>query len=368
MKRSTPLLPPDRGLPIAGVLLHVDRAEAFVAAILGHRQPVDRLRIRYLAYQPGVALAVQYQVIWSGGAFDAAVTADDRGVHAFRYPYDPALAPLADLPAALASLGLPDGPAERLSWVPGQRAALRCGGTVLKLYASTTEAAGAVRALRHVGGAVPTGSLVAADETRGLVAQARVEGRPLQPADVAVQAQAAGALVRHLHDRVPVDGLPLAGPDELLAQSTAPVALAGFARPALAPRLAAVAERLAATRPGPGHLVATHGDFNLGQLLETRNGLAVIDLDTLSAAAPAFDLAAYATNTVSGRPGDETRAAEALAQVVRGYGDDPGDLGWYVAATLLRRVDRAIRRLKRDWPERTDALVSIVERLSGTLG
>lgn len=368
MSSSPPSLPLDAGLPVASTLLDPAAALTFVRAELGHTAPVDRMRIRYLAYAPGRRLTVQYQLLGGHAPLDVAVVADGAGTTTTVYPRDPALGELADPAAALAALGLPAAGVERLAWVPGERAALRAGTVVLKLYARRAEAAAAVAAMAAVGDAVPTAGLVAAEVDRGLVAQWARPGRPLELDDAVTRGADAGALARRLADGVDATGLARFGPDEALAQADGPLTLASFARPEVADRLAEVRARLVATRPEGTDRVATHGDYNVGQLLDDDGALTVIDLDTLCAAAPALDVAAFATNVVSGRAGDEARADAALAAAVRGYGAVPADLDWYVAVTLLRRVDRAVRRLKRDWPERTRALVAAAVRATDALG
>lgn len=368
MTGSPPTLPPDGALPVATALLHLDEAETLLRERLDLRGPFERVRIRYLAYRPGVHVTVQYELRGAHGVVDAGVVADRTSVHAFAYPHDPALGALADPAAVMRRLGLPEAPVTRLAWVPGQRAALACGDAVLKLYADHAALGAAVMALAHVGDALPTARRLGVDPAGRSVAQQRLPGRTLGLDDAVGRGADAGALVRRLRDAVGTDGLPVMGPAEALAQADDPVALASFARPDLADRLAAVRARLAGALPAAGPLVAAHGDYNVGQLLDTGDGLAVIDLDTLCAAPAAFDVAAFATNVVSGREGDVERAERALTEVVRGAGGEPEALAWYVAVTLLRRVDRAVRRLKRDWPERTAALVGAVERAAAAVG
>ena len=108
-----------------------------------------------------------------------------------------------------------------------------------------------------------------------------------------------------------------------------------------------------------------HGDFNVGQLLDDGRRLVVVDTDTLCAAPAEYDPASYCANVVSGRPDDLDDARE-LARVVRGAARgrlDADVFDWYLAAMVVRRLDRAIRRTKRDWPERTERLVEAAEEL-----
>lgn len=367
MAGSRPL-PHDEALPIADALLDTATAGDLLRERLGLRGPFERVRIRYLAYEPGRRLTVQYETTGPDGVIDSGAVAAADDLCVFAYPHDPALGALADAAAVARRLGLPDATVTRLAWVPGQRAALRCGDAVLKVYADDVAVQAAVHAMRVAGDAVPTARFVGTDEARRVVAQELVPGRTLGLDDVVERGGDAGALARRLQLAVDVAALPVLDAGGVLAQADAPIDLAAFARPALADRLRAARARLAATAPVGTALVAAHGDYNVGQLIDSDHGLTVVDLDTLCAAPAAFDLAAYATNVVSGRAGDVERSQAALVRVVQGAGDEPDHLHWFVAATLLRRVDRAVRRLKRDWPERTDALVAAVEDAVARVG
>jgi hypothetical protein len=89
----------------------------------------------------------------------------------------------------------------------------------------------------------------------------------------------------------------------------------------------------------------------------------VVDVDTLAAGSPAADLAAYVANLHNGRTGDAAVVETALAALTDAYGHRPADLTWHLAATMLRRVDRPVRRLKKRWPERTVAIVEAIEAI-----
>jgi aminoglycoside phosphotransferase (APT) family kinase protein len=110
-------------------------------------------------------------------------------------------------------------------------------------------------------------------------------------------------------------------------------------------------------------MVPVHGDFNVGQMLIDGDTTWVVDVDTLAAGSPSVDLAAYAANVHNGRPGDDENVRETLHSLVDAYGHTPADLTWHLAATMLRRVDRPMRRLKRRWPQRTEAIVAAIEAL-----
>jgi aminoglycoside phosphotransferase (APT) family kinase protein len=111
--------------------------------------------------------------------------------------------------------------------------------------------------------------------------------------------------------------------------------------------------------------VVSHGDFNIGQLLRVRDGrLALLDLDTLCLAPRAFDLASYGANLLSGRARDLDEAKAVTAGLVHEYGASVEALPWYLAAMTLRRIDRPLRRRKREWFERTDELLRAAEQLA----
>lgn len=141
--------------------------------------------------------------------------------------------------------------------------------------------------------------------------------------------------------------------------------LVAFTQPELAERIDAVTARLRETAApsAAAEAVLSHGDFTWGQLLRAGDGqLALLDTDTLCLAPVAFDLASYAANLVSGRPDDLGLALRVLDELARGYGGRPAGLQWWLAAVLLRRLDRPVRRLKRDWPRRAEALLEAAER------
>lgn len=369
MTGSPPPLPHDEELPVAGELLRADDAAAYLRAHLDGAGGVTRVRIRYLAYEPGRRVTVQYQAVTADQTFDAAVTATPAGEHSFRYPHDPALPLLADPGAVIDALQLLDHePVTRLAWVPTQRAAIRHGATVVKHYAAADDAAAALRHMELVQGVVPTPEPVgAADATaRGLVAQQLIAGRTLERVDAPLAVERAVALAARLH-RADLGTLPVTGPAELLDMGRAPVVLAGFACPHLAERLARAADGLERSMPAADDLGPSHGDFNVGQLIDRDGELCVVDVDTLCLADAAFDGAAYATNVLSGRAADLDDALALLARVAAADDAARRNLAWYAAASTLRRVDRAIRRLKRDWPERTDRLADALDDLVARL-
>ena len=365
MARSVVPLPVDPALPLAAGLVDSNGLAALVAPWFGPR--IDGVRVRYLEYRPGSWLRVQLAVDTPDGA-GAAVVQQEAGaaVSVWRYPDDPGL------PALAAHAG---GGADLLAWVPGRRAVLRTGEQVIKFHDDAASLRQAVLALELVGTVLPAPAVLEVREAERAYVQGAVAGRALARADAAAVAPAAAALVRALHDAAlaGLDAWPRLAAVEVLEQCAPVAELVGTVRPDLAPRLVAVLDALRSSAPfhADGALVASHGDYNIGQLLAGADGLVVVDTDTLCRAPRAFDPASYAANVVSGRDGDLEAALELLGLLREGYGEvdgvplDDGELRWFLAAVVLRRADRAVRRFKKDWPERTGRTVAAVEALLG---
>lgn len=340
--------------------------------------------MRYLEHDVGRSLLVHHAVDVDGAtrdlvvstgrlrfdaaAIDAAAGAlDDVGiaqpaaqlgdVTVAWYPFDPGLPLLAGLA----------GRGARLAWVPERRAVLADGERVIKLEADPAQVRAAVRALERLRPVVRVPDVLEVDLAAGTFVQERLAGRALGADDVVPRAAAAGALAARIAG-VAADDLPELGAPQLLAGLRHVTALVAHAAPELAARIDAV-ERLLAERAPTLPLVAAHGDFTIGQLIGRDDGsLALVDTDTLCRAPAGLDLAAYATNLLSGRPGDLERMDAALDAVRRGHGGEPDGLPWLVATSALRRIDRPIRRYKRSWPERVALLLVHVEGLATRLG
>jgi Ser/Thr protein kinase RdoA (MazF antagonist) len=137
--------------------------------------------------------------------------------------------------------------------------------------------------------------------------------------------------------------------------------LAAAVAPALARRMRNLLARLEEHTPAADELAPSHGDFNVSQLLDVEGALAVLDFDEACRAPRALDIASYAANLVSGRPGDLDRAEEALAALLDGYGVRPDGVRWYLAAMLLRRAPSPFRLHKRRWPWRIESIVADAE-------
>lgn len=356
-------------------------------------RPLGSARVRYLEHNPGRSFLVHLRVpgaptagdvVAGGDVADGGDVVASRTLHGPRsgaglqlawFPADLALPLLAD-PARLAELlGLdPADEPELLAWTPQHRAVLRAKDVVVKLYATPAEAVAARDHLVTVSTLVPSARLVRADVEAGAVVQTRLAGPPLLRRDALGSARDAARLGRLLHAGPRVaTGLGHHRPEHHTAASMLrlcePVTrLVSFTQPELAERIDAVTARLRETAApsDAAEAVLSHGDFTWGQLLRAGDGqLALLDTDTLCLAPAAFDLASYAANLVSGRPDDLALALRVLDELVRGYDGRPPGLEWWLAAVLLRRLDRPVRRLKRDWPSRAEALLEAAERTVG---
>jgi Ser/Thr protein kinase RdoA (MazF antagonist) len=180
------------------------------------------------------------------------------------------------------------------------------------------------------------------------------------PAQQAHQPGAAGELLRDL-DAARAAGLAVARPSQQLAVAEASARFVAAILPALGGRLEALLRELEATVPSTDSLVLSHGDFSARQLLVTRDGLAVVDLDAMRLAPAALDPATYAAHLVFGGPDDLDDASEALEELLEGYGGRPLGLSWYLATCILRHSRSPFRYLDEHWPERVEGMVSAAE-------
>lgn len=356
-------------------LAHPERMVALLGAAGSNEsdpRAVEPVRVRYLMHDPGRFFLIHLQVGTARHDVVASRTVDVAGVRIAWFPTDLALPLLAD-PARLARLLQLDttGPAELLAWTPQHRAVLRVGDVVVKLFPTPAEAAVSRDRLVTVSRLLPSARLVRAAVAAGAVAQTALAGAPLTRVDALPHARAAAAVARTLHESGVVESGVVEGasslgehrPDTMLAACAPVTRLVSFALPELAGRVGTLESGLRDSAPKANKLLLSHGDFTWGQLLRRTDGeLALLDTDTLCHAPAAFDLASYAANLVSGRDADLPLTLRVLDEVVAGYGCLPADLPWWLSASLLRRLDRAVRRLKRDWPQRTEALLVAAEQ------
>jgi thiamine kinase-like enzyme len=397
-------LPADEHLPGASLLLDVNRMRAHVQTSFRRAGQVSQLQIRYLEYVPHETLRVQYRTEIGTYRYDLSAqigfgkpTAEtlatcnalakektmgripvtklpESDAYLTWYPVDLGLPMLARTDVEIADLlGMDSaGPNVKMTWVPGQRAALRFPEALVKVYRDPAEAKAAANALKLIADHIPTARLLYRNVDEGLVAQELLVGNTLSHNDALPTLIDAVAVLRQLHDLNPVtldpnSTIPTTDPSALLATLERPANLIRFCRPDLADRIAAVVTDLDNHMPtydSVKSMVVSHGDFNVGQLLRGPEGkLAVLDFDTLCLAPPAFDVASYAANLMSGRPEDFADMLATRDRLVQAYPESSHGLDWYLAAMMVRRLDRPVRRLKRSWNERTEVILVSAERL-----
>jgi hypothetical protein len=277
-------------------------------------------------------------------------------------PFDPRLPALAEPPERLAArLGLPasDLAVVPESYQPGARIVLRLGGSVLKAYGDERSYERSVAGLR-----VAAASLLRTPRAgrclRDLrvTSQAAVEGSCPTPAEAAT---VAGLIVRRLQASA-LAPARLATTDYLLALAAEKAAMAAQTLPGLALRLRRAVAVLRRTAPAVTELVPAHGDFDADQLLDAGGGEPfVIDFDDACLAAPALDLATYLADVVRGEADDLARLEDVRERLLAGYGSEPKQLDWHVAAIVLTRTLHAFRRGRDDWPERAEGVVGAAE-------
>lgn len=347
-----------------------------VAVLLDQATDARHVDIRYVHVAPGDRAVVHYRANGPDGAVDVLATVEGGAagptIEWTRYPRDPGLPLLvADAPAFGEWLGYAiGGSSVVLSWVPGTRAVLGFDNAVVKLYRDPQDAVTAVRAARLLEGRIPTAAVLAADVGRGVVAFERLTGRtiPGREAESAGMVGQSTALLEVLHGQRIDDAfsaLARRDPGHLVTEAAVSTALVSWRRPDLAPRIADVLAELTRRSPAVHREVVSHGDFNVGQLLETEGGIRLLDLDTLCVAAPALDLATYAANVMSGRRGDLARVRAITALLLDGYRTEVEAFNWYLTAVMVRRADRPMRRWKRDRDDRTDRMLSAAEEVLG---
>ncbi|MEA2246420.1 MAG: hypothetical protein QOH46_949 [Solirubrobacteraceae bacterium] len=402
LRDGRPLPPGDRAVPQLPALLDpVVMAAALSRSLRGHTT-IDALRVNQIDYRPGAGATVVYDATVSGRRHVAVAAAGQpSGAEAARtparlaiaralggdtpaarpltydvglgallqwYPLDiamPVLAkPVAELHRLLGRAGIavdPEaGPPETLLYRPGQRAVLRLGDLVLKVYGDESAFRSGVDGLRLAAklGAGPRLHGALADLR--LTVQPAIDGVPVPRARAADVAPVAGATLRRLQD-ADVRGLPSHRPGDLLGAVARSGALIAAIAPELAPRVRRLITRLEHTMPWAPEAMPAHGDFNISQFLDVEGALAVLDFDEACMAAPALDVAAYAANLVSGRAGDLEAAYEALDALLQGYGERPHGLDWYLAASIARRAVSPFRLHKRRWPQRVASILDAAE-------
>jgi thiamine kinase-like enzyme len=400
--QSVPSLsvPVDDALPGAAILLDVDQMRPKVQQTFGTIGLIARLQIRYTDYVPGVSLRVHYRaevgtvrydlVAQTGHLLPASAEIDrlktvckerirarlpitrhaDADAYLMWYPIDFGLPMLTRSDTELADLVGFDsaGPTTRIAWKPGRRAVLRYPNAVMKVYGNPDDARKAVLAMKTVQDHVPTAKLISADRDNGLVMQQLLPGVSLAKADTLSSMHRTMEILKQLHSLDPLEIDPDAKigayrPADLLADIAGPAGLVSFVLPDLASRIQNIVSKLTNMMPHDLAMVPSHGDFHIEQFLQHGESLNLLDFDTLCLGPRAFDVASYATNVVVGHADDVDNARALLVEIGEQYRESSEGLQWYCAAMVMKRVDRAIRRFKRDWSDRTGELVSAAEQL-----
>jgi hypothetical protein len=406
--RDGRLLPPaDRVVPQLPVLLEPDAMATVLERSLRSGSAVEGLRVTLVDYVPGSGATVAYKVDVAGAPYVAVATAGqalrsgavrtdarraiartlgrdspvarpltyDVGLGALVqwYPLDlamPVLArPVPELLRLVARAGISvdaEAVSHTLVYRPGQRAVLRAGDVVLKAYAEDAAFRAGIAGLRIAGGL----DLAAGPRLHGalpdlrLTVQSALDGSPVPPVRACEVAPVAGAMLHLLHG-AQVSGLAPTRERATLGFAARAARLTAAVAPGLARRTLDLLARLEEHAPAPGELVPSHGDFNISQLLDLDGAIAVLDFDEACLAPRALDVASYAANLVSGRPGDLARADAALEALLDGYGARPEGLDWYFAASLLRRAPSPFRLHKRRWLDRTESIVAAAAAVLG---
>lgn len=326
-------------------------ATAFPAA-----RAVGPARVEYLDLVPGERLVVQARADVDGAEQDVVV----RSSAPFR-PADAVVHRLRDDPA----LPLLRSGARLLAYVPGRRATLGVRPYVVKTYADDREFRAAATAMRLLadGADLPTPPAVAVLPLHRATLQRHVEGSATDVRGALDAAVPAGRILARLHASTRT-ATGVRRPEHELASARRAVGVLAEVLPGEAARARRLLDALAADLPTHLPVVLSHGDFTVDQLLRTPDGgLVVTDVDTACQAPAALDVATFAANVVSGRPGDDDRGAAVLDRLLSAHGRPPG-LRWYLTVALLRRCDRPFRRLKKRWPEKSASILDAAQKAS----
>ena len=317
---------------------------------------------------PGRPLQVVYR---AGEQFQA--VSYGVGVPAVRAlaqdPALPALPGLLDPVRAGARVGARVDHVAMLSYLPGERCAVRYRGPGLDVVAKIArrEDMAACDARQRMLYDLPGRAFAIAEplgvDTDGVRLERALPGERAEAllgrvaARDLLAALAAGAVALHA---APIDGLPAAGAREVLARMRRKtVPRIAEALPALAPRLEALLEELRVTEPAPRRPVAIHGDLHTANVLFDEGLVpAFIDLDNLAAGDPEYDLALFASRIML-----LGMLAGVPVELPAGYGGPDRDrFHWYLAATLVgRQVKTCVRHLAPGLAARSEGLVARAE-------
>jgi hypothetical protein len=399
--------PPDAALPALDRLLDADAMRPVLQRSLTPSRAIDRIRVARIRYKPGDRVLVHYVARAGGERVDAVATAAasaDLAARALTEPYErlawavrgrtaaarpvayepdvdalitwlpldvslvALTTPPAELHARLRAAGVrvprDAGEPELIGYKPRARAVLRLGAHVLKAYGKERQferARAGLEAARASG--LPTPRFAAALPEFRLTVQEAVAGAV--PARAADAAGRAGELARALRAGS-FAGLAPAPAERQLEMAARRAELVAAVCPAAAPLVDELLARLAATIPADLELGPAHGDFHVDQLLETEDGVVLLDFDDVCAAPAALDLATYAADVVRGREDDLEAVEDVLRPLLDGFGERPEGLDWYLATAILGRAPHPFHRLLPAWPARVEAMVATAEAVSRT--
>ncbi|MDX6359282.1 MAG: ATP-binding cassette, subfamily er 10 [Nocardioidaceae bacterium] len=390
-------LRPDPVLTGMPHLLDPHEMAPLLAGVLGESRVPD-VRVTSVRYKPGDNVVVQYDVGTAGGWSTAVAYANGqsdleaksgrrRNSRLVRQLGDRVTAPrpLAYLPEVAALVqwlpldvrlpilsepgsrlahrllkhGLIDGgdsEPELLRYWARRRAVLRLGEHVLKVYRHPGDFAEARRGLRASGALrhVRTAPFQAAIASQRVTVQGLLPGQ--SPSLRPRASGAAGEVLAALHSDV-VLPLHSMSPKRILGKSVVRAGFVAALLPELRGELDALLCELRDRTPVGLQRVTAHGNFHAGQLLAGPDGLALIDLDRLCIAAPAYDLASFAAHVAYGHADEMELVTATLDSLLAGYGSRPAGLAWFLATCLLRRAPVAFRYQDEQWP---DAVASMV--------
>jgi aminoglycoside phosphotransferase (APT) family kinase protein len=394
-------IPFDDRLPGASLLLDVEKMRPHVQSSFGLFGRVSQVQIRQVDYEPGKFLRVHYLAEIGTYRHDLCaqlgfappekalveklkLAAKERksartpiirlltegDAYLSWWPIDLGLGMLARNDVEVADLiGMDSaGPSVRLAWAPGRRAVMRFPQGVVKVYADPATAKSAANALKVLGAHVPTAPLLYRNVDEGLLGTELLVGKSLATDQAMASVEQAAAILTTIHDLDPaaVDPsglLPVHDPEALLADLEPACRVASFCRPDLAPRIDQLVSTLRSTLPTGLPTVITHGHFNVTQLFSTKEKLCVLDFDKAAIGPRAIDVAGYAVNIASGRTTEHADAVALLEAFQAAYTHEVPGLSWYMAATMLRRIDTPLVRYSRDWSARIEVILGAAEQL-----
>lgn len=121
-----------------------------------------------------------------------------------------------------------------------------------------------------------------------------------------------------------------------------------------------IGDELTRQVPANGALALAHGDLHPEQVLLDGPAVGFVDFDRACLAPAAHDLATLRAHAIAhgGEPGERVARAVTTAYARHRALPDAAELAWWNACALLRTATGPFRRLDRDWPARTAALLA----------